>query len=900
MADLSKGARFGPRAIRAASARQLPFQAFNPRRGLNPYGSAYTILDCGDIPVSPFDNALALMQMTSAFLELGSRSPALSHPTNPTPKLLTLGGDHSVALPALRALNKIYGGPVAVVHFDAHLDTWHPAKYPSAWSSVQSDYTHGSMFWMASNEGLIINGSSVHGGLRSRLLGWEDYDDDTRQGFLQINADDIDDLGTRGIIDLILERVGTELPVYLSVDIDVIDPGLCPGTGTPEPGGWTSREMIRILRGLERLNIVGADIVEVAPAYDGRGEQTALVASQIGFHMSEPVAPPAVQHDKQRVVSTEDEHDQSSLSSSDVQTGVKGIEAISETWTTWSLIAAYLGIFLLAFCTSLEGQTTSNLTVYATSAFVQHSLVSTVFVVQGVVNAVIKPPMAKIANVFGRLEAFTFSVFLYVVGYIQMAASNNVETFASAQIFYSAGATGLQILQQIFIADTSDLLNRALFSSLPDIPFLITIWVGPPIADSLLDHTTWRWGYGIWTIVLPAAFLPLALSLYLNMRKAARLHLLPPSPWHGRSFAGGFKSLCYDLDVMGLLLLSTAVSLILIPLTLAATAKSGWRNASIIAMLVVGCVCLVVFPAWESIPKLAPYPFLSLRLLKDRTVLTGCAIGFFYFAVFYTSVQPYFSSYLQVVQSNSVTAAGHIVNVFSFSSTVASIVISLIIKYTGHYKYYITAGACIYILGVGLMIRYRVQESTTAQIVGTQIALGIGGGLINVPAQLGVQASVAHTDVAAATAIFLTILEIGGAVGNAISGAVWTGNLLPKLQRYLPPVAQEDAVTIYGNLTAAKSYERNSLEGMAIDRSYQETMNILLIIATCLAVPLLPLSLLMRNYKLDAIEQKVRGKVIGSDRARTVSGGGANGSRDHAADDQHEGRGKGWLAKLRR
>lgn len=118
------GARFGPRAIRAASARQTSFRGFNPRRGINPYTSPFTILDCGDIPVTPFDNALALHQMTSAFLELGSRVPAFIHSTNPKPKLLTLGGDHSIALPALRALNKIYGGPIAILHFDAHLDTW--------------------------------------------------------------------------------------------------------------------------------------------------------------------------------------------------------------------------------------------------------------------------------------------------------------------------------------------------------------------------------------------------------------------------------------------------------------------------------------------------------------------------------------------------------------------------------------------------------------------------------------------------------------------------------------------------------------------------------------------------------------------------------------------------------
>lgn len=166
--------------------------------------------------------------MSEAFLELGSRTPALSQGNHPHAKLLTLGGDHSIALPALRALNKIHGGPVAVLHFDAHLDTWNPAKYPSAWESPQSDFNHGSMFWIASNEGLILNGSSAHAGLRTRLSGndWDDYADDERQGFLRISSDDIDDMGTKGIIDAIVERIGLDTPTYLSIDIDVIDPGL--------------------------------------------------------------------------------------------------------------------------------------------------------------------------------------------------------------------------------------------------------------------------------------------------------------------------------------------------------------------------------------------------------------------------------------------------------------------------------------------------------------------------------------------------------------------------------------------------------------------------------------------------------------------------------------------------
>jgi len=279
------GARFGPRAIRAASSRQTSFRGFNARASINPYLSWASILDCGDIPVTPFDNAVALTQMTSAYLELGHRAPissVLKHP-----KLISLGGDHSLALAALRALNKVYGESIVVLHFDAHLDTWHPAKYPSPWPSEQAQFNHGSMFWIASNEGLINNGSSVHAGLRTRLSGsdFDDYADDTEQGFLRISSDDIDDLGPQGIVKVIMNRIGTEKPVYLSVDIDVLDPGVAPGTGTPEPGGWTSRELIRILRGIEGLNLVGGDVVEVAPAYDGTGEQTALAGAQVVYEI---------------------------------------------------------------------------------------------------------------------------------------------------------------------------------------------------------------------------------------------------------------------------------------------------------------------------------------------------------------------------------------------------------------------------------------------------------------------------------------------------------------------------------------------------------------------------------------------------------------------------------------
>ncbi|KAF9883200.1 hypothetical protein FE257_003857 [Aspergillus nanangensis] len=550
-----------------------------------------------------------------------------------------------------------------------------------------------------------------------------------------------------------------------------------------------------------------------------------------------------------------DDHGSVTTSSDDsVQEGVRKIEAINMTWTTRSLVVAYMSIFLMAFCTSLEGQTTMSLSAYATSAFSKHSLISTVLVVQNVVNAVIKPPMAKVADVFGRFEAFCVCILIYILGYIQMAASNNVQTYASAQIFYSAGSTGLQILQQVFIADSSSLLNRAFLALLPEFPFLVTVWIGPTIADAVLRHLSWRWGYGMWSIILPASFLPLALSLLLNQRRARKLNLIKSNPRRRRGFVAVARRTWYDLDMFGLLLLSAALTLILIPLTLAANAKDGWKNNSIMAMIGVGVACLLALPLWETSKRLAPKPLLSLHLLRQRTTLAGCCLAFWYFMAFYFSVQPYLYSYLQVVQDYEVATAGRVTQTFAFTSTIAAFVVSILIKYTRRYRIYVTAGCVLYIIGICSMMLYRKEGSSPTQILGTQIIVGLGGGLLNVPVQLGVQASASHQEVAAATAMFLTSMEMGGAVGAAISGAIWTHNIPRKLLEYLPDDIKPDAKEIFGKLTKARSYPMGSPARIAINRAYQETMNKLLVLALIVTIPLIPLSLTMRNYKLDEVK----------------------------------------------
>lgn len=160
----------------------------------------------------------------------------------------------------------------------------------------------------------------------------------------------------------------------------------------------------------------------------------------------------------------------------------------------------------------------------------------------------------------------------------------------------------------------------------------------------------------------------------------------------------------------------------------------------------------------------------------------------------------------------------------------------------------------MYMLGLFLMLFYRKEGSSPAQILGTQVVVGLGGGLLNVPVQLGVQASASHQEVAAATAMFLTAMEMGGAVGAAISGAIWTHSIPRKLREYLPEENKADAKEIFGKLTKALSFPMGSPARIAINRAYQETMNKLLVLALIVTIPLIPLSLMMVNYKLDEVK----------------------------------------------
>ena len=254
------GARFGPSAVRQGSRLLRPY---HPELDTLPFERGQ-VVDAGDISCSPFDAAAAVAQIedaASGLLAGGGR-------------IMAVGGDHTIALPLLRATSRRHG-PLALVHFDAHLDTWD--------TYFGERFTHGTPFRRAWEEGLLRRERSAHVGLRGPLYGSGDLADDAAMGFLQISTSDVARDGTDAVIRRLVERVG-DAPLYVSVDIDVLDPAHAPGTGTPEAGGLTSRELLELLRGLDGLSIVGGDVVEVAPAYD-HAEITAIAAAHVLYDL---------------------------------------------------------------------------------------------------------------------------------------------------------------------------------------------------------------------------------------------------------------------------------------------------------------------------------------------------------------------------------------------------------------------------------------------------------------------------------------------------------------------------------------------------------------------------------------------------------------------------------------
>ena len=259
-ASYRPGTRLGPREIRNQSSL---IRTWNYFLKVHPF-ERLRVVDYGDFDVPPIG-----IERAFEVIEAGASD---IHAAGATP--LVAGGDHSISLPLLRAAAKKHG-PLALVQFDSHIDTWD--EY------FGGKYFHGSPFIRAIEEGLIRKDRFIQVGIRGPMYGEDEFDFHRTHGIRVVDIDAVKREGIDWTIDQMREVI--EGPAYLTFDIDSVDPAYAPGTGTPEVGGLTSHEAQRLVRGLAGLNIVGADIVEVSPPFDGPGQITSLLAANLMFEM---------------------------------------------------------------------------------------------------------------------------------------------------------------------------------------------------------------------------------------------------------------------------------------------------------------------------------------------------------------------------------------------------------------------------------------------------------------------------------------------------------------------------------------------------------------------------------------------------------------------------------------
>lgn len=441
----------------------------------------------------------------------------------------------------------------------------------------------------------------------------------------------------------------------------------------------------------------------------------------------------------------------------------------------------------------------------------------------------------------------------FTLGLIMMAGCNNVQTYCAAQVFFWVGYLGIDFSLTILIADTTALRSRALMIGFTSSPWLVTTWCTGPAAARILKTIGFRWGFGVFAIVMPVASAPLLILMWRLQAEANRRGLVPAKPSHGTL---GQTLIYYakEFDVAGLLILTTGLSLFFLSFSIYSYQSAGFASPLIICFIVFGVALVVTFVLYEKF--VAPTKFIPFELLEDRTVF----FTFIMAACLYTGWyiwDSYFYSLNIVLFNQSITAATYIGNIYTLGSCFTALVVGAMLRYYGKIKYYaLFFGAPMTMLGVACMIAFRQPNVNIGYIVMCQLFVAVGGGTLVIAEQMTVMAISSQQNVPAVLAIEGMVISIASSVGSAIAAAMWTGIFPKKLMENLPASAQKDFTEIYGSLVVQSSYAVGTPERDAINLSYAQTQRVMLVTATCFYVVMIGATAFWRNIDVKNMKQR--------------------------------------------
>ncbi|KAK7045369.1 hypothetical protein VNI00_007618 [Paramarasmius palmivorus] len=544
--------------------------------------------------------------------------------------------------------------------------------------------------------------------------------------------------------------------------------------------------------------------------------------------------------------------------------------------TTFWAIA--ISVLVCAWAYSLDSSTTSNYAPFVTSDFKEHSSgLASLSIATNIISAVCKPFVAKISDITSRPYTYILVLVLYVLGYVIVATCHTLSAYIVGEVFVAIGSAGLDLLNDIIVADLTTLEWRGFVSSMLSMPFVINTWFAGQIVQALSDGDQWRWGYGMFAIIMPAALGPAIIVLIYLDRKANKLGIVNMASSnaarrearelaeekgeegpHGvvvaeallvqPTWSQRLKQALSEIDAFGLILLGFGWALLLLPFSLKTYAKGGWKNPSMIAMMTVGGVILIVYVLYERF--VAKYPTSPRRLLTNKTFICAVVIDSFYFiAGMLRSL--YLSSYTYVITDWSVANWTYFNNTMTLCLCIFGVTAGLILRWTHRYKLLQIIGLSIKIIGIGILLTGQRATQSTAALAMSQVLIGVGGSFSVVSSRVASQASVPHQDLALTISLLSLWSKIGSAIGSALAAVIWAEKM-PKLLRQELPSSVTDAQvkTFFGTIRKIRDYAFEDPIRQGAILAYRKTLWYLIVPAVSLSFVPLIAAFLQTNFYL--------------------------------------------------
>ncbi|KZV85789.1 MFS general substrate transporter [Exidia glandulosa HHB12029] len=531
--------------------------------------------------------------------------------------------------------------------------------------------------------------------------------------------------------------------------------------------------------------------------------------------------------------------------------GVRKIEAIQAVWgATYGKYILWSGLAMMMIIFELDNATLYNYQPYATSAFHKQSLLAALQTMQSVVTAAAKPPIAKLSDVIGRAEAYCICITFYIISYIICASAKSMDVYAGGMVFYSLGQTGTQVLNQILLSDISPQRWRGFVLAFSYFPFLVTPWVSASIVQSVITGIGWRWGYGMFAILMPFCASFIIIPLFVFQGRAKRKGLIQPRALSPVQFF-------HETDILGTLLLCGGAAMILIPISLASTLPKNWSNPRIDVLLGIGGACLL-FPFYER--KFARFPIVPLSFFKNTTIVLSCALAFFD-GFGFSATHAYLYSFVVVTRGWDARHATYLVYINGVVQCLIGIGAGWIMYKTRRYKYLIFGACLVRTVGYGVMLRLRGASNATWELYIVQCIQGIGSGVISSAAVVAAQVAVSHAHLASVSAFFLLTMFIGSSTGYAVAGAIYTNKFRGFLHHYLPASSEAEIETVFNSITGTlPAFGTPERDG--INNAYSDVLRLITWAALGLSFVMPILALCLKNGYLgeghngvDAVEE---------------------------------------------